>query len=179
MHVQSGNVRVGFSKSKQISVEIAQDPPSRLPPLSVCLRHFCFHYFLPSHWTFGGWVLTSYLLLCINNALVNSNADFFSIPYDEEDKKLDQICRDKKSIVKRCLFSPDYWANACQMPPPQSMSDHQAFEVASHPLKLSSTMFNGQLTRNSWFAEGEWNWLLLLHILLVRTMLWFVMMSAV
>ena len=54
---QAGQVFYG----KQISVEIAGDPPyPPRPPLSVCLPHFCFHYFFAR--AHGGWVLTSYLI---------------------------------------------------------------------------------------------------------------------
>ena len=45
--LQSGNGRGRVFYGKQIYVEIAgRSHPTRLaPPLSVCLRHFCFHYF--------------------------------------------------------------------------------------------------------------------------------------
>ena len=77
--LQSGNGRGRVFYGKQIYVEIAGDPtlPASPPLAPLCLfvyAIFVFTTFLPpSHWTFAGLRLTSYLLLYINKALVNSN----------------------------------------------------------------------------------------------------------
>lgn len=161
---------------KQISVEIARDPPYILPASPLCLfvyAIFVFITFLPSHWNFGGWGLTSYLLLYINKALVNSNTDYTKIisPF--------QMPKNHGELRIKCV------SNAS----PTICVWHQVFEVVKHPVPfLWSCRVHCRMYSYDWPETAGWrNWLIPLHILLVsyehcslnRTMLWFVMMSVV